>query len=158
MAENKFLPRIKKSISSFLMCEDGSISKNSMFTIGTFIGTSALAAVLSTKTITADSINVAKTGGDLTFGVRGTHQHHASHTSHGSHSSGTHASHGSHASAHGSHSSGGTPIHTNVTCDPTCTGTAIKPHGSHCSGNVHASSPPHNSHHNYYDEVCIEDR
>jgi len=47
------LPKLKKKISSYISSETGRISKQSIITIGAFIGTAALATLATTKTVKA---------------------------------------------------------------------------------------------------------
>jgi len=78
MAEK--LPRLKKTISGYLLEEDGKISKHSLLSIGAALTGAALATAMQSQNVKAQT----------------EHSHsHISHTSHGSHSS------------HGAHSSGG---------------------------------------------------
>ena len=79
MAEDK-LPDLKKSISGFLLEEDGKISKHSLLSMGAALSGAAVAGALQVQGAKAETSH--------------THSH-ISHTSHGSHSS------------HGAHSSGG---------------------------------------------------
>ena len=73
------LPQIKKKISSFLVGEQGKISKESMLKLGSFLATTSAAASLLANSAEAavthvNSIGVEYSGGTAT----GTHAHHAS--------------------------------------------------------------------------------
>ena len=93
MTKKPLLPKIKKKISSFVMEEEGKISKQSLFTLGAFIGSAAIAAVLASKKVDATStITLGSSATDTQVTVTAAHTHHASHSSHGSH-----GSHGSHS-------------------------------------------------------------
>lgn len=92
------LPKFKKTIVSFLLEEEGSISKSTALTIGaTVAGVAAIAgqaAAQHNQNIAhSDSSSLGWSGGVVTA----SHSHydpaHSSHGSHGSHSS--HSSHGS---------------------------------------------------------------
>ena len=114
------IPKVKKKLSSFLLSEEGKISKQSLLSLGAFMSAAVIGGILATKEAAAthtNSLDVAYSDGTAT----GTHAHHSSHSSHGSHGShGSHSSHGSHGS-HGSHSSHGS-------------------HGSHSSHSSHANA------------------
>ena len=88
------------------MSEKGSISKQSIFTLGTLVGSAAISSILSakkTEATAAITLGSNEAAGQIT--VTASHTHHASHSSHGSHGShGSHSSHGAHGS-HGSHAS-----------------------------------------------------
>lgn len=103
------IPKIKKKISSFLMKEDGKISKDALVKTGVLLSVAAMAALK-----TAEAGCPPNKHGDywtehnehcneLSLGyasetAAGTHQHgHGSHSSHGSH--GSHGSHSSHSSS-----------------------------------------------------------
>jgi len=86
------LPKIKKRITSFLLSEEGKISKQSLLSLGAFISAAVIGGVLATKEAAALHSNSL----DITYSeptATGTHQHHSSHGSHGSH--GSHTSHSS---------------------------------------------------------------
>jgi len=85
MKKNK-IPNIKKSVESFLLSEEGEISKKSIVKAGLVL--------LLISVASASQINEASALGHTSYGI---------HTSAGS--TNTHCSHGSHGS-HGSHSSG----------------------------------------------------
>ncbi len=88
------LPEIKKTISAFLVGEEGKISKQSIVKAGVILSAVSLGIVKSTSA----EITHENTMGELTYqgGVASTgHAHHASHSAHSAHSS------------HGSHDSGG---------------------------------------------------
>ncbi|MFH1849272.1 MAG: hypothetical protein ABH879_03735 [archaeon] len=56
------LPRIKKKLAAYVKSEKGKISKQSMVTVGAFIGTAAVAAALASKSVKAGVVTVAKSG------------------------------------------------------------------------------------------------
>ena len=64
------IPHIKKTISSFLLSEEGKITKQSILSMGLFLGSVAI-----TTALTADDA----------AGWHGSHSSHSSHTSHSSH-------------------------------------------------------------------------
>lgn len=49
------LPKIKKSIESYALNEDGKISKQALIAMGAFLGGAALAGILNTKDSVAHS-------------------------------------------------------------------------------------------------------
>ncbi|MBT5492359.1 hypothetical protein HOK00_09080, partial [bacterium] len=57
--KKNILPKIKKKISSFIMEEEGKISKQSIFALGTMIGSAAIASVLSSKKAEANQIAIS---------------------------------------------------------------------------------------------------
>ncbi len=97
------LPEIKKTIASFLLEEEGKITKQSALTLGAVLGAAAIGTLASdiaeATTTHTNTYGVSWNAGD----VKAEHSHHTSHASHSTHSS--HSSHGSHSShaAHGSH-------------------------------------------------------
>lgn len=98
---NKIIPKVRKKISSFIKDEKGSISKQSLLSLGTFVGTIAVSSLFAVKDVKS---GVAQGDADE---MTVSHSHHGSHSSHSSHSSHcNHGSHGSHSShgSHGSHS------------------------------------------------------
>lgn len=97
----KFIPKVTKKLSSFIKDEKGSISKQSLLSLGTFVGTVAVSSIFAAK-----DAHSGVAGGDADE-MTVSHSHHGSHSSHSSHSSHcNHGSHGSHSS-HGSHGSHG---------------------------------------------------
>jgi len=86
----KKIPQIKKKISAYVLGEEGKISKQSIMTLGAFLGAAALGGILSSKEVKgvhASSYNHSNSLG-LTYGgntVTGTHTHSTSHNSHSSH-------------------------------------------------------------------------
>ena len=117
------IPKIQKKINSFLLSEEGKISKQSLLSLGAFMSAAVIGGILATKEAAAAHTNSL----DVSYAdptATGTHAHHSSHSSHGSHGShGSHSSHGSHGShgSHSSHSSHGS-------------------HGSHSSHSSHANA------------------
>lgn len=74
------LPKIKKKISSYINSETGRITKQSIITIGAFIGTAALATLTTTKTAKAGlTAELNPTEGEK-INVTGKHVSHASHS------------------------------------------------------------------------------
>lgn len=81
-------PKIKKRVSSFLVGEDGKISKQALVSLGAFLGGGVLAGILMSKEASAHTQH----DNSLTLGysqttATATHGHHVSHVSHGSHGS-----------------------------------------------------------------------
>ena len=71
------LPKLKKRITSFLVGEEGKISKQSLLSLGAFLGTGVLAGILAAKDVSAghtNTLTVGYSGGEAT----GTHGHHSS--------------------------------------------------------------------------------
>jgi len=93
MEKKDIIPRLKKKISSFVLGEKGTISKHSMASIGTFVGTIVASGLLSAKDVDAAAITISSSEDGVTSTVTGTHSHHSSHSSHGSH--GSHSNHSS---------------------------------------------------------------
>ena len=74
------LPKIKKSIKSYTLNEDGKISKQALITFGAFFGTSAITGLLDLKGVAAHGNNHMN---NLSLQVvnhqaLGKHTHHAS--------------------------------------------------------------------------------
>lgn len=85
-------PKIKKKIGSYLLSEEGKISKQNLLALGSFLGTAALSSLLlSGEASAVDSNTVYHTNNlGLSYSAgtaTATHTHHASHGSHASHSS-----------------------------------------------------------------------
>lgn len=93
MEKKDIIPRLRKKVSSFVKEEKGTISKQSMMALGTFVGTIAASGLFSTKEVEAGTISITTTIDDVNVQVTASHSHHASHSSHGSH--GSHSSHSS---------------------------------------------------------------
>lgn len=68
--EKKGLPSLKKKISSYLKSEKGKISKQSMLTVGSVIGTAAIVGALGAKDASAET-TITGEGGTVTA----THTH-----------------------------------------------------------------------------------
>jgi len=92
-----YIPKIKKKISSFLIKEDGKITKEKLLKTGIILGGIALVSAKfaaanhrnSYNTHTNDALN-AQYDSETNI-ITATHNHHtnhSSHNSHGSHSSG----------------------------------------------------------------------
>lgn len=102
------LPAIRKTVTSFLLEEEGKISKESVLKLGVVVGGVSVMAGVANATHSqniahSQAISVSYSSPTITA----THSHydpaHASHASHSSHTSHTsHSSHSSHAS-HASH-------------------------------------------------------
>lgn len=76
------IPKIKKKISTYLLSEEGKISKQALFTMGSFLGGAALGIALSAEEVEApiyhtNGLSLSYSGGTATA----THSHHASHSS-----------------------------------------------------------------------------
>jgi len=93
-------PEIKRKISEFFKDESGSISKQSAFAIGSFLGSAAISTVIiSDKALSAnEKIQLSYELDGTKAVIRGEHTHHSQH--------GNHSSHSSHSSAP-AHSDGG---------------------------------------------------
>jgi len=87
MEKKDVIPKLRKKLSSFMKGEKGTISKQSMVTIGAFVGTIAASGLFSTKDVEAGSIGLTITEDGVHAQVSASHSHHASHASHSSHSS-----------------------------------------------------------------------
>lgn len=99
MKKEELLPKIKKKLSSFVNEEKGTISKQSVLSIGALVGAITASQILSSKNVEAGSITLTSTDDGTVAKVTGSHSHHSSHSSHSTHS--THSSH----STHSTHSS-----------------------------------------------------
>lgn len=101
-------PKIKKTLSSFFLSEEGKTSKTKMFKTGVLIvGVSTF--IISSSSSVDGSCKFDKSWGSWIYeniyeDTESNPEKHASHASHGSH--GSHASHASHGS-HGSHANSG---------------------------------------------------
>lgn len=84
---DKMFPKIKKKIASFLLSEEGKISKQSMLSIGSFLSAGVIGAAVAAKDTHAAHTNNIEIDyhGDA---AAAEHAHHSSHSSHASHSSG----------------------------------------------------------------------
>ena len=76
------LPKIKKRITSFLLSEEGKISKQALLTTGAFLAGATIGAVSSVQEVEAgtshsNSLSLSYSGGTATA----THTHHANHSS-----------------------------------------------------------------------------
>ena len=67
MANKKFLPRLKKKLSSFAKNESGKISMQSMATVGAIVGGAAIGAALNAKMLKAARIQVYQKGTSVTI-------------------------------------------------------------------------------------------
>ena len=129
------LPKITKTFSSFLLEEEGKISKQSLLKLGAAVGgiyaVSGIANALHGQNVAHSQ---AIQGNFSANTITATHSHydpaHSSHTSHGSHAlHSLHSSHGSHGS-HGSHA-----LHS--------------VHAQHTSHSVHSIHTSHSVHSNH---------
>jgi len=98
MATKDLIPSLKKKASSFMKEERGTISKQSLMSVGAAVSAIAAAGLLA-KEADAAAISISSSDDGVNVVATASHSHHSSHSSHGSH--GSHSSHGS----HGSHSS-----------------------------------------------------
>jgi len=108
------LPALRKTVSSFLLEEEGKISKQSLLKLGAVVGgisamTGIANAAHSQNIAHSQAVSMSYASNNIVI----THSHydptHSSHASHAAHSShGSHSSHSSHAvhASHSSHSSG----------------------------------------------------
>ena len=76
------IPKLKKKISSFLVSEEGKISKESLLKAGTMLSAVALGSALAVNNANAgiehsNNLSLSYSGGTAT----GSHGHHASHSS-----------------------------------------------------------------------------
>ena len=85
----KRLPKLKKKVNSFLLGEEGKISKKRILAGGALITGVALA--LNAKMVQAHTNSITHANAECI-----THSSHASHSAHGNH--GNHGSHGNHSS------------------------------------------------------------
>ncbi|HLD87392.1 MAG TPA: tail fiber domain-containing protein [Candidatus Nanoarchaeia archaeon] len=91
--EKDTFPKLKKNLSSFLKEEGGTISKQSIISIGAFVGAVVASGLFSTKDAEAGAITLTSSEDGVNAQVTASHSHHASHSSHSSH--GSHSSHSS---------------------------------------------------------------
>lgn len=73
-------PKLKKKLSSFLLSEEGKISKQSLLTLGSFVSAAVIAGALATKQSAGhvDNLTVSyQAAGKIAVG---THSHHSSST------------------------------------------------------------------------------
>ncbi len=151
--KKKYLPKISKKISSYLVEERGGISKHKMISIGAFLGSISLLNLLpDVQAAHSNYFSVGWNSGTLTakHGHHASHASHSSHGSHGSHSSHTsHASHGSHSShtSHGSHASHSIHVSHSIHASHSLHNS----HSLHMSHSIHASHSQHGSHSNSCD-------
>ena len=60
MAKRKIVPNeVKKKVSTFIRSEQGQVSKHSLVTLGAFLGSAALGAILAAKTASAGSVSIS---------------------------------------------------------------------------------------------------
>jgi len=78
------IPEIKREISSFLVGEEGKISKQHILTIGAFLVLSAFFTKEITSAHTPVGGGLSGSWSAATKTVSGSHTHHASHSSHSS--------------------------------------------------------------------------
>lgn len=59
MAKRKIVPNeVKQKVRTFIKSERGQVSKHSLVTLGAFLGTAALGAIIAAKTIKAGTVTV----------------------------------------------------------------------------------------------------
>lgn len=76
MAKRKIVPNgVKRKVRTFIASERGQVSKHSLVTLGAFLGTAALGAIIAAKTIKAGTVSVSldTTGQGKVVTVRGTY-------------------------------------------------------------------------------------
>ena len=76
MGKRKIVPnKVKQKIRTFIVSERGQVSKHSLITLGAFLGTAALGAIIAAKTIKAGTVtvNLDTTGQGKVVTVRGTY-------------------------------------------------------------------------------------
>lgn len=97
MTGNDIIPRIKKKVSAFMREEKGTISKQSMASMGTFVGTIIASGILSSKEAEGNAITLSTSDDGVNVKATGSHSHHSSHSAHSNHSN--HSNHSSHTSS-----------------------------------------------------------
>ena len=85
MSSEEVLPKLKRRLVAFIKKENGKISKQSMATMGTIIGTAAIGGVMAAKSVKAGSTTLTVYPGTVASAT-GSHAHHADHGDHSSHS------------------------------------------------------------------------
>lgn len=70
MAKRKIVPNeVKEKVSTFIRSERGQVSKHSLMTLGAFLGSAALGAILAAKTVRAGMVTITlntEPGGKVT--------------------------------------------------------------------------------------------
>jgi hypothetical protein len=61
------IPKIKKKISSYLLSEEGKISKQALLTMGAFLGGAAIGTLISSEDVDAATGGPCKSGPDCTI-------------------------------------------------------------------------------------------
>ncbi len=60
MAKQKIVPNeVKRKVSTFIRSEQGQVSKHSLVTLGAFLGSAALGAILAAKTVSGGSVSIS---------------------------------------------------------------------------------------------------
>ena len=85
------LPELKKKVTSYLLSEEGKISKQSLMALGAFLGGAAISSILMADSVNAHSSSQTDHDNSLKFtysandkAAIGKHNHHSSHGSHDS--------------------------------------------------------------------------
>ena len=89
MTERDIIPKLKKKVSDFMHGEKGTIPKQSMVSIGTFVGTLVASGLISSKDVEATAITITSSDDGVYTSVAGSHSHHSNHSNHSNHSSHT---------------------------------------------------------------------
>jgi len=61
--KRSFLPKLKKSLSSYARSERGQISKQSMLTVGSIVGGAAIGAAIASKSVKGAGIRLFRASG-----------------------------------------------------------------------------------------------
>lgn len=89
MNDKDIIPKLKKKVSDFIYAEKGTIPKQSMVSIGTFVGTLVASGLISSKDVEATAITITSSDDGVYTSVTGSHSHHSNHSNHSNHSSHT---------------------------------------------------------------------
>ena len=79
------IPQVKKRIATYIRSEEGKISKQSLISVGAFMGGAAIASILAAKEAAAGHHNFWTHDNDVSIvgiskGAQGTHDHDEKHT------------------------------------------------------------------------------
>ena len=80
MTERDIIPKLKKKVSDFMHGEKGTIPKQSMVSIGTFVGTLVASGLISSKDVEATAITITSSDDGVYTSVAGSHSHHSNHS------------------------------------------------------------------------------